>query len=106
MSTLRKNTALLFALEYTTFGLSRWLSNKESACNAGYSGDVGSISELGRFSTQEGVAIHSSIPAWRIRMDRGAWRVTVQRVTTSQTQLKRLSTHAHTMFTLISHWYY
>ena len=105
MSTLRKNTALLFALEYTTFGLSRWLSNKESACNAGATGDMGPIPELRR-SPEEGMATHSSIPAWRIRMDRGAWRVTVQRVTTSQTQLKRLSTHAHTMFTLISHWYY
>ena len=28
-------------------------------------------------------------------MDRGAWRATVHRVTQSQTQLKRLSTHAH-----------
>ena len=27
-------------------------------------------------------------------MDRGAWRATVHRVTKSQTQLKRLSTHA------------
>ena len=29
-------------------------------------------------------------------MDRGAWQVTVHRVTKSQTQLKQLSTHTHT----------
>ena len=28
-------------------------------------------------------------------MDKGAWRATVHRVTKSQTQLKRLSTHAN-----------
>ena len=33
-------------------------------------------------------------------MDRGAWRATVRRVTKSQTQLKRLSTQAHTAFLL------
>ena len=33
------------------------------------------------------MAIHSSIPAWRIPMDRGAWQATVHVVTKSQTQL-------------------
>ena len=32
-------------------------------------------------------------------MDRGAWRATVRGVTKSRTQLKWLSTHAHTEFT-------
>ena len=36
---------------------------------------------------EEGVAICSSILAWRIPMDRGAWWATVPRVTKSQTQL-------------------
>ena len=40
------------------------------------------------------MATHSSFLAWRILMDRGAWRATVHAVTKSQTQLKRLSTHA------------
>ena len=31
------------------------------------------------------MAPHSSIPAWRIPMDRGAWRTTVHGVTKSQT---------------------
>ena len=37
---------------------------------------------------------HSSILAWRILMDRGAWQATVHRVTKSQTRLKRLNMHA------------
>ena len=42
---------------------------KESTCNVG---DLCSIPELGRFPG-EGIATHSSILAWRIPMDRGAW---------------------------------
>ena len=40
---------------------------------------------------EEGTATHSSILAWRTRMDRGAWQAAVYRVTKSQTGLKRLS---------------
>ena len=36
---------------------------------------------------EEGMAVHSSIPAWRITMDRGAWRATGHGVAKSQTQL-------------------
>ena len=36
---------------------------------------------------QEGMATHSSIPAWRIHMDRGAWWATVHGVAKSWTQL-------------------
>ena len=36
---------------------------------------------------EKGMATHSSILAWRIPIDRGAWRATVHRVTNSQTQL-------------------
>ena len=35
---------------------------------------------------EEGMAIHSSILAWRIPMDRGAWQATVHGVTKSWTQ--------------------
>ena len=38
---------------------------------------------------------HISILAWRITMDRGAWRAIVHRIAQSQTQLKRLSMHTH-----------
>ena len=41
---------------------------------------------------EEGMATHSSILAWRIPMDRGAWWATVHRVTKSWTE--RLSTHS------------
>ena len=54
---------------------------KESACNAG---DPGSIPGSGR-PPGGGMASHSSIPAWRIPMDRGAWQATVYRVAESQT---------------------
>ena len=36
---------------------------------------------------EEGMTTHSSILAWRIPMDRGAWRATVHGVAKSQTRL-------------------
>ena len=36
---------------------------------------------------EAGMATHSSILAWRIPMDRGAWWATVHRVARTQTQL-------------------
>ena len=36
---------------------------------------------------EEGMATHSSIPAWRIPMVRGAWQATVHRVAKSWTGL-------------------
>ena len=36
---------------------------------------------------EEGMATHSSILAWRIPMDRGAWHATVYGVTKGQTRL-------------------
>ena len=36
---------------------------------------------------EEGMATHSSILAWRIPMDRGAWQATVHGVTKSRTRL-------------------
>ena len=53
--------------------------SKESACNVG---DLDLI-----LGWEEDMATHSSILAWRIPMDRGAWQATVQWVTKSQTQL-------------------
>ena len=46
-------------------GVSGWLSGKASACSAGDTGVVGLTRESGR-SLEEGMAIHSSILAWRI----------------------------------------
>ena len=36
---------------------------------------------------EEGTATHSSILAWKVPMDRGAWRATVHGVMKSRTQL-------------------
>ena len=36
---------------------------------------------------ENGMTTHSGILAWRIPMDRGAWRAMVQGVTKNQTQL-------------------
>ena len=37
---------------------------------------------------EEGMATHSGVLAWRIPMDRGAWRATVHRVAKNWTRLK------------------
>jgi len=37
----------------------------KSTCNAGDTGDVGSIPGVGRHALKEGMANHSSILAWR-----------------------------------------
>ena len=39
-------------------------------------------------SLKEGMVTHSSILAWTIPMDKGAWCATVHRISKSQTQLK------------------
>ena len=38
-------------------------------------------------TVEDGTTTHSTILAWRIPMDRGAWQATVRGVTKSQTQL-------------------
>ena len=53
--------------------------DKESACNVG---DLGSIPGLGR-PLEEDMETHASILAWRILMDRGAWRAAVRGVAQS-----------------------
>ena len=42
------------------------------------------------------MATHSSILAWRIPMDKGAWRATVLRVTEWDTTEQLTHTHTHT----------
>ena len=73
-------------------GLPRWLSSKESTCNAGDAGDLGSIPGSGR-SPGGGHSNPLQDSCLENSMDREAWRATVRRVTKSQTRLKRRSTH-------------
>ena len=57
---------------------------KNPPARAGDIRDMGSI--LGQeASLEESMATHSSILAWRIPMDRGAWQAAVHRVTKSGT---------------------
>ena len=57
-------------------GLPRWLSGKESACNAG---DASLIPGLGR-SPGEGNVIPLQYSSLRYLMDRGPWQAAVHRV--------------------------
>jgi len=53
---------------------------KKSACNAG---DLGSTLDW-EDPLEEGMVTHSSILAWRIPMDRGAWEATAHGIAESQ----------------------
>ena len=57
---------------------------KESACNAGVSGDAGSIPVLGR-SPEAGHGNPLQCSCLENAMDTGAWRATVHEVAESQT---------------------
>ena len=61
-------------------GLPRWLSSKESACNAEVAGDLGSIRGLGRYPG-EGNDNPFQYSCLKNAMDRGAWQATVHGVT-------------------------
>ena len=52
---------------------------------------------------EEGAATHSTILAWRIPMDRGAWRATISRGAKSQTQPSNLAQQHVTSQHLASH---
>ena len=73
----------LIAIYRTFWGFPGGSDSKESACNVG---DLGST--LGwKDALEEGMATHPSILAWRIHMDREAWRAKVHGIAKSQTRL-------------------
>ena len=57
------------------------------------------VQSLGWEDLEEGMATHSSILAWRIPMNREAWRATVHGVAKSWTRLSDYHFHFH-----LSHW--
>jgi len=65
---------------------------KNPPASAGDIRDAGSIPGSER-SPGGGMATDSSVLAWRIPMDRGAWWAVVQGITKSRTLLKGLSMH-------------
>ena len=78
-------------------GLPWWFSGKESSCSGGPTGDMGLIPGLERSPGGEhGNPLQYS--CLENPMDRGAWWAIVHRVTSSQTQLKRLGLRAYICF--------
>ena len=75
-------------------GLPSGASGKESTCNTGAAGDLGSISRLGE-SPGGGHGTPLQYSCLGNPVDRGAWQTTVRRVTNSWTRLKQLCMHAH-----------
>ena len=55
--------------------------SKETACSEGELGSIPGWED----PLEEGMATQSSLLAWRIPTDRGAWQATVHGVTKSQT---------------------
>jgi len=65
-------------------GLLWWLRDKESACSAGNTGDMGLFPGLGR-SSGGGNGNPFQYSCWENSVDRAAWWATVHRVAKSQT---------------------
>ena len=80
-------------------GLPKWLSDKESACNAGDTGDAGSIPGTGR-SPGGGHGNPLQYSCLENLMDRGNGWATVHVVTQNWTRLKLLDMHSHEASTM------
>ena len=76
-----------FTLEIWISGFPDSSAGKESACNAGATGDTGSVPGLGR-SPGAGHGNTLQYSCLKNPMDRGAWWATVHMVAQSRTQLK------------------
>ena len=80
----RNEEPLRISMQKPCIGLPGSSDGKESACNMG---STWVRSPGWEDPLEEGLATHSSILAWRIPMDRGAWQATVHEVTKSWTEL-------------------
>ena len=84
--------AIFIILIMSLLGLPQWLSGKESACNAGATGNAGLIPGF-EDPLEEGMAIHSGILAWRIpwpEEEGGLQSMELQRVRHDWSDLARL----------------
>ena len=90
---------LWIKINYCFHRLPQWLSGRESDCNAGATGYVGSIPWWGR-SPGGGNGNPFQYPCLEKSMNRRSWQVAVHGVAKSQTRLKWLSTH---IASIISH---
>ena len=77
----------------SSWGFPSGSAGKEPACQCRRHKRFGFDPWVGKIPLEEGMATHSSILAWRIPLDRGAWKATVCGVAKSQTQL---GVHIHT----------
>ena len=84
-----------FAQPYWHSGLPWWLSGKESTCNAGVTGEMGSIPGSGK-STGGGNGNPLQYSCLENPMDKGAWQATVHQVAESDTTevTEHASTHS------------
>ena len=71
----------------------RGSSSKESACNAGDTGDMGLIPGSGR-SPGGGHGNPLQYSCWENSMDRGAWWTMIHGDTTESTEHTRMCTHS------------
>ena len=84
---------VIWEMHAIIIGLSRWLSGKESACQAG---DTGSIPGSGR-CPGEGNGNPLQYICWENPMDRGAWQATVHGVTKETVTKQQHSIFIHTI---------
>ena len=76
------------------WGLHRWLSRKESACNTGTAGHAGLVPGLGK-SPERWHGNPFQYSCLENPMGRGGWWAIAHGVTKSPIWLKQLSTHSH-----------
>ena len=89
----------LLSIQYSIFNYSHGVvgfpggaGGKEPACHCRRHKRQEFDPSVRKIPLEEGLATHSSILAWRIPVDTGAWGETVYRVTKSQTRLKQPNT--------------
>ena len=84
---LHVSTCDYYVMIKNKMGLPRWHRGKDPTCQCRRHKRQGFHPWVGKIPLEEGMATHSSVLAWRIPMERGAWQATVHGVSKSCTQL-------------------